>query len=234
MPPHLRNKSAVSSADAAPLNDRDQERGGESRGPSRGGSAGGNYIRGGGSANRDSRDSRDSARSADFSNFNTRNKRDNFPNGETSDDRDRNERDWGSRGGSRGFSDRERERDLPRNDRWQEPERGGSAGAGRWNDSRSGSRGGNDADWTIPTARDERIELDLFGAGNTGINFSKYEDIPVEATGDEVPPHITTVRYIYIFFYFNLICIHLIPIWFDLEKKSVVTETPNIKKNYIY
>lgn len=41
-------------------------------------------------------------------------------------------------------------------------------------------------------ARDERVEAELFGTGNTGINFNKYEDIPVEATGQNVPPHITT------------------------------------------
>lgn len=48
-------------------------------------------------------------------------------------------------------------------------------------------------DWTIPLPRDERQELDLFGTGNTGINFSKYEDIPVEASGDRVPDFITSV-----------------------------------------
>lgn len=40
--------------------------------------------------------------------------------------------------------------------------------------------------------RDERVELELFGTANTGINFNKYEDIPVEATGRDVPEHITT------------------------------------------
>jgi ATP-dependent RNA helicase DDX3X len=44
----------------------------------------------------------------------------------------------------------------------------------------------------MPLPRDERIELELFGTANTGINFSKYEDIPVEATGKEVPDHITS------------------------------------------
>lgn len=40
--------------------------------------------------------------------------------------------------------------------------------------------------------RNERIELELFGIGNTGINFNKYEDIPVEATGNQVPPNINS------------------------------------------
>ncbi|TKC42175.1 hypothetical protein EI555_014118 [Monodon monoceros] len=30
----------------------------------------------------------------------------------------------------------------------------------------------------------------LFSGGNTGINFEKYDDIPVEATGNNCPPHI--------------------------------------------
>lgn len=32
----------------------------------------------------------------------------------------------------------------------------------------------------------------MFGIANTGINFKKYEDIPVEATGENVPPNIST------------------------------------------
>lgn len=34
---------------------------------------------------------------------------------------------------------------------------------------------------------------ELFGPGNSGINFEKYEDIPVEATGEDCPKHIDTV-----------------------------------------
>lgn len=34
---------------------------------------------------------------------------------------------------------------------------------------------------------------ELFGTGNTGINFDKYEDIPVEATGENSPKNIETV-----------------------------------------
>ncbi|CAH1986753.1 unnamed protein product [Acanthoscelides obtectus] len=66
--------------------------------------------------------------------------------------------------------------------------RDGGGGNGRWNDG--GRRSEND--WTVPLPRDERVEQELFGTGNTGINFSKYEDIPVEATGEKVPDHITS------------------------------------------
>lgn len=45
-------------------------------------------------------------------------------------------------------------------------------------------------DWTKPLPRNERVEQELFGSSTTGINFDKYEDIPVEATGDDVPPHV--------------------------------------------
>lgn len=64
---------------------------------------------------------------------------------------------------------------APRNTRWQE-------------DTRQ-----RENDWLVPLARDERLEEELFGTGNTGINFNKYEDIPVEATGDNVPSHISSV-----------------------------------------
>lgn len=46
----------------------------------------------------------------------------------------------------------------------------------------------------MPTVRDPRLEEELFGTGNTGINFSKYEDIPVDATGDSVPGNIESVN----------------------------------------
>jgi superfamily II DNA/RNA helicase len=47
-------------------------------------------------------------------------------------------------------------------------------------------------DWTKPLPRNERVEQELFGPGNSGINFEKYEDIPVEATGEDCPKHIDT------------------------------------------
>uniref|UniRef100_A0A8C2XKF7 RNA helicase n=1 Tax=Cyclopterus lumpus TaxID=8103 RepID=A0A8C2XKF7_CYCLU len=65
-------------------------------------------------------------------------------------------------------------------------ERGGSSGGGsnRWGDD------SRDDDWSKPTAPNERQEQELFAASNTGINFEKYDDIPVEATGSNCPPHI--------------------------------------------
>jgi hypothetical protein len=38
--------------------------------------------------------------------------------------------------------------------------------------------------------RDLRLERELFEKPNTGINFDKYEEIPVEATGENTPSRI--------------------------------------------
>lgn len=37
------------------------------------------------------------------------------------------------------------------------------------------------------------IRSELFSGSNTGINFEKYDDIPVEATGHNCPHHIESV-----------------------------------------
>ncbi|XP_065817941.1 DEAD-box helicase 3 X-linked a isoform X2 [Labrus bergylta] len=65
-------------------------------------------------------------------------------------------------------------------------ERGGFAGGGnnRW------SEDVKEEDWSKPTPPNERLENELFSGSNTGINFEKYDDIPVEATGSNCPPHI--------------------------------------------
>ncbi|GIX70592.1 hypothetical protein CEXT_252052 [Caerostris extrusa] len=60
----------------------------------------------------------------------------------------------------------------------------------RRNNSRRYER--EDEDWSRPVSRDERTERQLFSQGHTGINFEKYEDIPVEATGDNCPAPINS------------------------------------------
>ncbi|XP_022910032.1 ATP-dependent RNA helicase DDX3X isoform X2 [Onthophagus taurus] len=186
IPPHLRNK-----LQSQPDTNADKDRG-DTRN-----SGGRNSY-----SNRGGRDNRE--RQADFSSFNTRSRggRDHYQNGDVFESRESwNRGGGGGGGGAGGGRYPDRERDLPRNDRWQEPEKQQpSRDNGRWgedrreNNSRWSDRDGrrNDHDWTVPLPRDERIELELFGTGNTGINFSKYEDIPVEATGDKVPRHITS------------------------------------------
>ncbi|XP_069035181.1 DEAD-box helicase 3 X-linked a isoform X9 [Lepisosteus oculatus] len=77
----------------------------------------------------------------------------------------------------------------------------GSGSRGRYDRGGFGSReGGNsrwiedsardEEDWSKPTSPNDRLEQELFSGSNTGINFEKYDDIPVEATGSNCPPHI--------------------------------------------
>jgi len=193
VPPHLRNKPAGESR-----GDSGQDSRGESRGDSRGGDhgysssnygdrdrnrnsggggggGGGGYYNRGPGGRRDDFDRRgnDRRRNGDYDSHNGDRWED---RGERGGYRGRDSNDsWSSRGGGGGGSwggrdRRDEERGPPRNnDRWQQPK---------------------DNDWTVPTAKDERLELELFGTGNTGINFNKYEDIPVDATGEDVPNHI--------------------------------------------
>ncbi|NXD97623.1 DDX3X helicase, partial [Chaetorhynchus papuensis] len=60
-------------------------------------------------------------------------------------------------------------------------DRGGNS---RWCDK------SDEDDWSKPLPPSERLEQELFSGSNTGINFEKYDDIPVEATGSNCPPHI--------------------------------------------
>ena len=100
----------------------------------------------------------------------------------------------GSSGGSGGFSDR-----GDRGSGFGGRGRGSSSGFG-------GSRGGGFGSsgpqrgvgrWVDgkhePAPKNEKMEIDLFGVAedptfqSSGINFDNYDDIPVEATGDNVP-----------------------------------------------
>lgn len=60
---------------------------------------------------------------------------------------------------------------------------GGSGGPSS-RGSGGGGGGGYSVDWTTPLPRDEHYEQSLFSGAHTGINFEKYEDIPVNATGE--------------------------------------------------
>ncbi|XP_068011199.1 ATP-dependent RNA helicase DDX3X [Melanerpes formicivorus] len=83
----------------------------------------------------------------------------------------------------------------PRGGRYEERGRGGDydrSGFGRF-DRGGGSRWSDKSDeddWSKPLPPSERLEQELFSGSNTGINFEKYDDIPVEATGSNCPPHI--------------------------------------------
>lgn len=71
------------------------------------------------------------------------------------------------------------------------------SGGGYQTGLRRGGGGGNyhnqddfNQDWTKMLPQNQMRERELFGAGHTGINFSKYEDIPVEATGVDCPANV--------------------------------------------
>lgn len=48
------------------------------------------------------------------------------------------------------------------------------------------------SDWSRPTAADDALEKELFHNTPQGINFDTYDDIPVEATGENVPKSINS------------------------------------------
>jgi ATP-dependent RNA helicase DDX3X len=78
-----------------------------------------------------------------------------------------------------------------------DPSAYGKPGAG----GGGGARGSGDGQWRdgkhVPGPPNPRVERDLFGVPNdpskqqTGINFEKYDDIPVEASGQGVPEPVT-------------------------------------------
>ncbi|CAM5078838.1 unnamed protein product [Eretmochelys imbricata] len=95
------------------------------------------------------------------------------------------ERGNGSRGGR--FEDRGRGGDY--DGIGSRGDRGGFGRFDRGGNSRWSEKSDED-DWSKPLPPSDRLEQELFSGGNTGINFEKYDDIPVEATGSNCPPHI--------------------------------------------
>lgn len=79
--------------------------------------------------------------------------------------------------------------DMYRNPRYTHDE--GDRLAKKWDERRGGGDAFADTeDWSKPLPPNDKLEKELFSGSNTGINFEKYDDIPVEATGEEVPDHI--------------------------------------------
>ncbi|XP_045598103.1 ATP-dependent RNA helicase DDX3X isoform X4 [Procambarus clarkii] len=113
------------------------------------------------------------------------------------DDRWRGGRENRSGGYEERYRDGGGQNGPPRNTRWIEDERDRSSGGGSSN-SRWQDRGNDRDDWCQPLPRNEVLEGELFAnatsgpVSNSGINFDKYDDIPVEATGDDVPVAIGT------------------------------------------
>ena len=103
-------------------------------------------------------------------------------------------------------------------DRWNAGYRGGRFGSygGRGGGSGDFSRRGEDGygSWRegvhAIAAKNLLIERDLFGSPDdpdrqhTGINFEKYDDIPVEASGNNVPEGVSDVCYHLFFVHFIL------------------------------
>ncbi|KAK3067087.1 DEAD-box ATP-dependent RNA helicase, partial [Coniosporium uncinatum] len=82
------------------------------------------------------------------------------------------------------------------------PGAGGGFGGGAGGGGSRAASGSGDGSWKdgkhIPGPANPRVERELFGVPNdpskqqTGINFEKYDDIPVEASGQDVPEPVTT------------------------------------------
>nr|CAB3237017.1 ATP-dependent RNA helicase DDX3Y [Phallusia mammillata] len=114
---------------------------------------------------------------------------------------DRRSGGWNQGGG--GYWEGPPQQAVP--DRWAHLDDNGMGGryghreddrlAKKWDERQGSGDAFNDTiDWSKPLARDEALEKTLFSGSNTGINFDKYEDIPVEATGDDAPDHIDNFK----------------------------------------
>ncbi|CAA6667288.1 unnamed protein product [Spirodela intermedia] len=87
---------------------------------------------------------------------------------------------------------------LPGGNRWggaavrdmRRPPFAGGRGGG-WNNRTGGLDRGRERE-VNPFANDDDTKEPTFDEENTGINFDAYEDIPVETSGDNVPPPVST------------------------------------------
>jgi len=109
----------------------------------------------------------------------------------------RDDRGYGGRDGPRDYN-QDRDRDAPTNSRWSNFQRGEDdrRRGGRRDDRGYSGRGGrsfgtgrvNELGFHGNLNQDTFLEKELFAqATSTGINFDKYEDIPVEVSGNDAP-----------------------------------------------
>uniref|UniRef100_A0A1I7Z6N6 RNA helicase n=1 Tax=Steinernema glaseri TaxID=37863 RepID=A0A1I7Z6N6_9BILA len=73
---------------------------------------------------------------------------------------------------------------------WQNQPAQQRGGGGRWdrlNDAPPPHEQHRAQAWTEQGPPDASLESELFSGMNSGINFDKYEEIPVEATGEDIP-----------------------------------------------
>lgn len=125
----------------------------------------------------------------DYNNYSRNNRREDQQNGENYNNFERRGGDEGQRGYRQQRNADRSDPTIRTNDRWQESDQHDNPQPG--NNQRTIPKGDN-IDYTALMPRNERLEQELFGTSSTGINFNKYEDIPVEATGSQVPPNINT------------------------------------------
>jgi ATP-dependent RNA helicase DDX3X len=91
-----------------------------------------------------------------------------------------------TRGGGQGWGERTPSQNWTSTPR-EQPRESQMFGYGAWKDGQH-----------IVGGRNQRMEKEIFGEANdpskqhTGINFEKYDDIPVEATGADVPEPVTS------------------------------------------
>lgn len=198
VPPHLRGGDGSSASAGG-----DDRRGGGSSGGGglrRGGGNGGGFDRGY-NDNRGNRESGGFGRDRNYEDrgynngggnrgFNNRGGDSNRGDGNRGG-YNRQDRGDGGSNFNRGFNNRDGGYDSRGSGRSYNSDRrdnGGDTQNTRWNnlDAPSKNERGT-SKWESRGPRDERTEQELFSGQLSGINFDKYEEIPVEATGDDVP-----------------------------------------------